>query len=363
MTGARVVTFLGGVQPMSDQDEVLAFATGRYFGELGYTLRHGGYNGLMEDAARGAAEVGANVVALTLAGKEDEWGAFNPYVKEVVHAPNMGARLMRLIDSADVIVGMGGGVGTLHELTAAIYYAGNVRSVPVILAGDAACRLHDFLVADRWLYRSPTRPLDFLHAVTDLPALASVVSGLPSAVAVSGEDGNIGGDAFTARMLAAGTVDGLYTLADGTVLGQYFDPFLVAANPVLSADLAEVVAQQLDEIPDVVAGLVLGGVPLATDLSRLLRRPLLQVRPAPKEYGTFRRVEGPAVAGDRALLVDDVVRSGRHLGSAVGQLRDAGLVVNAAACVIVRSPTGAGLLSELGVTLHSLIAADASQVA
>jgi predicted Rossmann-fold nucleotide-binding protein len=46
------VTFLGGVQPNSPEEPELAEAVGRRFGELGYVLRHGGYNGLMERAAQ-----------------------------------------------------------------------------------------------------------------------------------------------------------------------------------------------------------------------------------------------------------------------------------------------------------------------
>lgn len=163
--GPRVATFFGGVVPASDEEQRLAFGIGRRIGEAGLTLLHGGYNGLMEESARGAASAGSQVVAVTLAGVD--WGEFNSHVTGAVRLPTMGERIHRFLDRTDLVVAMGGGVGTLHELTAALWYAGNVRRVPVWLAGRTALRLSEFLRTDRWLFESPTRPLAFLREIPD----------------------------------------------------------------------------------------------------------------------------------------------------------------------------------------------------
>lgn len=166
------------------EDAALAEAVGAVLGRAGFRLRHGGYNGLMEAAARGAAsENGAAITAVTLAGKE-EWGPFNWFVDHAVHAPTMGARLHAYLDDADLVVALGGGVGTLHELTAAVYYAGNIRPLPVRLVGPTTRRLHDFLVQDRWLVETPTRPLGFLRCLDDADALAADLSS-PTAAGTS----------------------------------------------------------------------------------------------------------------------------------------------------------------------------------
>ncbi|MFC5665883.1 LOG family protein [Kitasatospora misakiensis] len=156
--------FFGGVVPASAEEEILAEEIGRSLARAGYELLHGGYNGLMEAAARGAASQGVTVTAVTLVGKHDEWGAFNPHATMSVHLPDLGARLNHYLDHADVIVAMGGGVGTLHELTAALYYATTIRPVPVCVAGPAALRLLAFLHEEKWLFETPTRPLGFLRA-------------------------------------------------------------------------------------------------------------------------------------------------------------------------------------------------------
>lgn len=169
----RTAALFAGVMPKTADDKALAEAVGEVLGLARYTVRHGGYNGLMEAAARGAARHGASVIAVTLAGRPD-WGDLNPYVTEPpVLAPSMGKRLHEYLDDADLVVAMGGGVGTLHEVTAALYYATAIRPIPVRLVGPAACRLDAFLWEEGWLTETPTRPLSFLRALPDADALAA----------------------------------------------------------------------------------------------------------------------------------------------------------------------------------------------
>ncbi|WP_169793059.1 LOG family protein, partial [Streptomyces albus] len=136
----------------------------------GYRIVHGGYNGVMEAAARGAAAHGAEITALTLAGRP-EWGPLNPFVTHARYASTMGERLHAYLDEADLVVAIGGGVGTLHEITAALYYATAVRTLPVRLLGRRACALAQTLRRDQWLVETPTRPLGFLR---ELPSAAAL---------------------------------------------------------------------------------------------------------------------------------------------------------------------------------------------
>ncbi|QMU74595.1 DNA transporter [Streptacidiphilus sp. PB12-B1b] len=161
----RTAVFFGGVVPASAEEEALAEDIGRTLAQAGYSLLHGGYNGLMEAAARGAGGQGATVTAVTLLGKHDEWGAFNRHATISVHLPDLGARLNYYLEHADLIVAMGGGVGTLHELTAALYYATTIRPVPVFVTGPTALRLLAFLREEKWLFETPTRSLGFLSAI------------------------------------------------------------------------------------------------------------------------------------------------------------------------------------------------------
>lgn len=162
---SRTAVFFGGVVPASPEEEHLAEQIGAALAAAGCKLLHGGYNGLMEAAARGAATKGGQVSAVTLAGKDAEWGAFNPHVSSAVHLLDIGSRLNYYLEDADLVVAMGGGVGTLHELAAALYYSSTIRPVPVWLAGETALRLLAFLRHARWLFETPTRPLGYLTPI------------------------------------------------------------------------------------------------------------------------------------------------------------------------------------------------------
>jgi orotate phosphoribosyltransferase len=85
--------------------------------------------------------------------------------------------------------------------------------------------------------------------------------------------------------------------------------------------------------------------------------PFIIVRGETKEYGTAQRIEGPFEAGELVCLVEDVVTSGGALAEAVSAVRDEGLVVRNAACVVDREEGGSDALARLGVRLRPLFRA------
>ncbi len=74
--------------------------------------------------------------------------------------------------------------------------------------------------------------------------------------------------------------------------------------------------------PDLIGGTELGGAILATAVSQMTGISMIVVRKAPKAYGAFpdEYVEGPYAAGQRVLLLEDVVSSGRELLAAQQRL-------------------------------------------
>ena len=347
---APIATFLGGCVAGS-ADETLAFSAGRCLGELGFVFQHGGYNGLMEQAAKGAAEFGARVVAVTLRGKE-EWGAFNPYVTETIYARDMGARLAQLIGRAQVIVAAGGGVGTLHELTAALWYAGNIRPVPVVLLGPTADRLARFLRREKWLYESPTRPLGFLHRALTDSALSELLTDIRSLLQPARTNGD---SSLLRRLHQTASIDAPYALPSGNVLSTYFDPFRIAADPVLSAELADAMAVRVDPQADVIVGVELGGVILAANLAASLGRPMLVVRPSPKAYGTAAQIEGVIKPGQHAVIVNDVIRTGHNVLRVTRLLADVSVMVGQAICLMERPGRARAALREQGISLTAML--------
>jgi len=344
------VTFFGGVRSASIADRVLAYEIGTAIGRSGFTLQHGGYNGLMEDAARGAADTGGTVVAVTLS--DTAWGEFNPHVTDAVHLPTMGARLHRFLDGTDLVIAMGGGVGTLHELSAAIWYSGNIRPVPVWLAGAAAVRLSAFLRSERWLYESPTRPLGFVREIPDQASFDRVFRTF-----LAGTDPTPGAGDLDARVRTAAQRRGEFLLPDGRVLEEYFDEYLLAADPRLLGDVSRAMLALLPPDTGMVVGLELGGIPLTVALSASADVAAGFLRREPKTYGTCRRLEGHPPAGRHVVIVDDVVRTGSQMLDAAEVLRRAGAQVSTALCVLDRDIGGRDRLADHGIALGALLAA------
>jgi orotate phosphoribosyltransferase len=85
--------------------------------------------------------------------------------------------------------------------------------------------------------------------------------------------------------------------------------------------------------------------------------PFIIVRGEAKEYGTANRIEGPFEPGDLVCLLEDVVTSGGALAEAVSALREVGLVVRNAICVVDREEGGSDALARLGVRLRPLFRA------
>ncbi len=114
---------------------------------------------------------------------------------------------------------------------------------------------------------------------------------------------------------------------------------------------------------DALAGLELGGVPLATVMSQLCGLPTLFVRKEAKAYGTGKLAEGGDVAGRRLTIVEDVVTSGGQQLASAHALRERGAEVATVVCVIDREAGGRAALAAEGLELRALFTLSALRAA
>jgi len=166
-------------------------------------------------------------------------------------------------------------------------------------------------------------------------------------------------DELAARLRERALLHGDFVLRSGRRSSVYFDKYRFETDPELLEPVAEGLAGLIDRHAaafDLLAGPELGAVPLVTALGLRLRTPFLLVRSRVKEYGTGLGVEGVFSAGQRALLVEDVVTSGGAALAAVETLRAAGLEVADAVVVLDREEGGAAAFASAGVRLHALFA-------
>ncbi len=155
-------------------------------------------------------------------------------------------------------------------------------------------------------------------------------------------------------------LEGDFLLRSGKRSSYYLDKYRFETQPKLLRQLGVRLAEAAVEVePEAVrlAGPALGAVALAASASMASDLPFIIVRGETKGYGTANRIEGPYAPGDLVCLLEDVVTSGGALAEAVSALREVGLVVRHAVCVVDREEGGADALARLGVRLRSLFRA------
>jgi len=159
---------------------------------------------------------------------------------------------------------------------------------------------------------------------------------------------------LAAKIHEVSNLKGSFVLRSGATATEYFDKYLFEADPVLLREIATHMLPLLPGDADALAGLELGGVPLAVMLSQLSGLPLLSVRKKAKEYGTRRLAEGGEVAGRRLVVIEDVVTSGGQVVASTEDLRALGAEIDTALCVIDRQAGGPAALRGAGVGLRAL---------
>ena len=159
---------------------------------------------------------------------------------------------------------------------------------------------------------------------------------------------------LAAAIAAVSRLTGEFRLRSGQIATEYFDKYQFKARPDLLRAIAERLVPLVPPETRVLAGLELGGVPIATALSLTTGLPAVFVRKAAKTYGTARLAEGVSVAERRVLVIEDVVTSGGQVIESVRALRAQGALIDAALCVIDREAGGAERLAEEAIQLTAL---------
>jgi orotate phosphoribosyltransferase len=155
-------------------------------------------------------------------------------------------------------------------------------------------------------------------------------------------------------------LEGDFVLRSGRRSSWYLDKYRFETEPEILRALGVRLANATREHePEAVrlAGPALGAVALAASAAMVSDLPFIIVRGETKEYGTAKRIEGPFERGELVCLIEDVVTSGGALAEAVSALRDEGLVVRNAVCVVDREEGGSDALARLGVRLRALFRA------
>ncbi len=156
------------------------------------------------------------------------------------------------------------------------------------------------------------------------------------------------------RIKAVSLLTGRFKLRSGKTSSFYWDKYRFESNPVLLSAIVDELHELLPASFDKLAGLELGGIPLATGLSLKTGKPCLYVRKAAKTYGTCNLVEGGFHTGETAVVVEDVITTAGQVCASVKQMRELGLIVQHVVCVIDRQQGGKENLKDMGCSLDSI---------
>ncbi len=156
--------------------------------------------------------------------------------------------------------------------------------------------------------------------------------------------------------------EGDFTLASGAKAAFYLDCRKLTLHPQGLVQVAAGLFQLLerDGMPVAVGGMAIGADPITAGivhLAGLSGLPLrgFMVRKEPKGHGTGKQVEGPVSAGDRVVIVEDVVTSGGSSVKAIEAARAFGLDVQKVVAIVDRQAGGAQKFAEMGVGFESLL--------
>lgn len=131
---------------------------------------------------------------------------------------------------------------------------------------------------------------------------------------------------------------GNFKLRSGQTSNEYFDKYRFEAQPYILKAIAEHLAPLIPADTEILAGLEMGGIPIATALSLETGLPVIFVRKEAKNYGTERLAEGLDIKDKKVCVIEDVVTTGGQVVISTTDLRNLGAIIDSVLCVIHRGP-------------------------
>jgi len=133
----KKATLFGGAMNDTETPEYKdTVKIGKLLVEKGYSVKNGGYRGMMEAVSKGASEENGFITGYTCKTFGSVKG--NKYLSETIVADDLYDRLRFLIEDTDLFIIQRGGIGTLAELFLALDLIRKMKDIKpsVILIGE-----------------------------------------------------------------------------------------------------------------------------------------------------------------------------------------------------------------------------------
>ena len=156
------------------------------------------------------------------------------------------------------------------------------------------------------------------------------------------------------RIMEVAYKRGEFVLSSGKKSDYIFDKYAFETQPKLLNAITDYLAEMVPPGTKRLAGMEIGGIPLATALSIKTGLPFVIVRKTAKGHGITRQIEGHLSKGDTVTLIEDVVTTGGQSIHGVEILRAAGAVVKDVICVVDREEGGREHIESKGLAFNPL---------
>ncbi len=159
---------------------------------------------------------------------------------------------------------------------------------------------------------------------------------------------------------------GNYTLKSGITSPYYLDMRNIISCPSIMENLCNHIYTKflipITEITPIknlhICGVPYAGIPMATVLSFKSNIPLLMIRKEPKTYGTKKLIEGLYQKGDKVILLEDVITTGKSLLETIDKIEEEGLEIHGIITIVDRQQGGVKLLKEKGYRVDCVFTID-----
>jgi orotate phosphoribosyltransferase len=149
-----------------------------------------------------------------------------------------------------------------------------------------------------------------------------------------------------------------YTWASGWKSPIYCDNRKSLSYPLvrelIKSELSNIVFSQF-EAAEVIAGVATAGIPHGALIADQIKLPFIYVRSAPKAHGLGNQIEGVLQPGQKVVVVEDLISTGKSSIQTVDVLREQGAdVIGMVAIFSYGFPEAAALFAEKNVPLVTL---------
>ena len=154
-----------------------------------------------------------------------------------------------------------------------------------------------------------------------------------------------------------------FTWTSGIKAPIYCDNRLTLSYPIIRTRIAdqltEIIAKHFPNV-EVIAGTATAGIPHAALVSERMEKAMVYVRSSAKKHGKGNQIEGKLKAGNRVVIVEDLISTGGSVIRVAKALREAGAhVLGAAAIFSYDLKKEEQMLQEAKLTVHTLTNLDA----